>query len=124
MLDEKTRTAKVRLEFPNPGNLLKPEMYADVEIKGNFGKGLVIPESAVMSTGERMMVFVAKGQNQFVPREITTGLKVKGLYEVQEGLSPGEQVVIEANFMLDSESKLQAAVSKSDSVVHRHGQEK
>ena len=89
MLDEKTRTAKVRLEFPNPGNLLKPEMYADVEIKGNFGKGLVIPENAVISTGERMIVFVAKGQNQFVPREITIGLKVRGLYEVQEGLVAG-----------------------------------
>lgn len=121
MLDEKTRTVKVRLEFPNPGNLIKPEMYADVEIKGSFGKGLVIPESAVISTGERTIVFVAIGQNQFVPREITTGLKVRGLYEVQEGLSPGEQVVTEANFMLDSESKLQAAISSSDNAVHRHG---
>jgi RND family efflux transporter MFP subunit len=121
MLDEKTRTAKVRLEFPNPGNLLKPEMYADVEIKASYGKGLVIPESAVISTGDRMIVFVAKGQNQFVPREITTGLKVKGLYEVQEGLSTGEQVVTEANFMLDSESKLQSAISNTDNAVHRHG---
>ncbi len=120
MLDEKTRTAKIRLEFPNPGNLLKPEMYADVEIKGNFGKGLVIPENAVISTGERMIVFVAMGQNQFVPREITIGLKVKGLYEVQEGLDAGDRVVIEANFMLDSESKLQAAISNTDNAVHRH----
>jgi membrane fusion protein, copper/silver efflux system len=120
MLDEKTRTAKIRLEFPNPGNLLKPEMYADVEIKGSFGKGLVIPESAVISTGERMVVFVAVGQNQFVPREITIGLKVKGLYEVQEGLDAGDQVVVEANFMLDSESKLQAAISNTDNAVHRH----
>ncbi len=121
MLDEKTRTAKIRLEFPNPGNLLKPEMYADVEIKASYGKGLVIPESAVISTGDRMIVFVAKGQNQFVPREITTGLKLKGLYEVQEGLSTGEQVVTEANFMLDSESKLQSAISSTDNPVHRHG---
>lgn len=120
MLDEKTRTAKIRLEFPNPGNLLKPEMYADVEIKGSFGKGLVIPENAVISTGERMIVFVAMGQNQFVPREITIGLKVKGLYEVQEGLNAGDQVVTEANFMLDSESKLQAAISNTDNAVHRH----
>ena len=120
MLDEKTRTAKIRLEFPNPGNLLKPEMYADVEIKGSFGKGLVIPENAVISTGERMIVFVAMGQNQFVPREITIGLKVKGLYEVQEGLNAGDQVVIEANFMLDSESKLQAAISNTDNAVHHH----
>ena len=122
MLDEKTRTAKARLEFSNPGNLLKPEMYADVEIKGSFGKALVIPENAVYSTGERMIVFVAKDGNQFIPREIEIGIKVRNLYEVREGLVPGEKVVIEANFMLDSESKLQAAISKSDSAVHQHGQ--
>ena len=121
-LDEKTRTAKVRLEFPNPGNLLKPEMYADVEIKGNFGKGLVIPENAVISTGERMIVFVAEGQNRFVPREITTGIKIRNLYEVQQGLALGERVVSEANFMLDSESKLQAAISTTGTPVHQHGQ--
>jgi len=122
MLDEKTRTAKARLEFTNPGNLLKPEMYADVEIKGSFGKALVIPENAVYSTGERMIVFVATDENQFIPREIVTGIKVRNFYEVREGLVAGENVVTEANFMLDSESKLQAAVSKSDSAVHQHGQ--
>ncbi|MFN8008714.1 MAG: efflux RND transporter periplasmic adaptor subunit [Terriglobia bacterium] len=120
MLDEKTRTAKVRLEFPNPQNLLKPEMYADVEIKGSFGKGLVVPESAVLSTGERNIVFVAKGSNQFVPREVTTGLKMRNLYEIQEGLAAGEQVVVEANFMLDSESRLQAAISTNEHDAHRH----
>ena len=110
-LDEKTRTVKLRLEFSNPSNQLKPEMYTQVELKGSMGKGLAIPESAVISTGERMVVFVSMGEGTFEPREVAMGVKVRNFYEIKKGLSAGEKVVTDANFLLDSESKLRAAIS-------------
>ncbi len=118
-LDERTRTVKVRLEFPNPAGLLKPEMYAGVLLKSSQGKALAVPESAVITTGERNVVFVAKEVGLFEPREVSTGVKVRNYYEIKSGISPGEKVVTGANFLLDSESKLKAAIS---GIGHRHGQ--
>ena len=120
-LEEKTRTAKVRLEFANPGGVLKPEMYTNVEFKGNLGKALAVPESAVLSTGERMLVFVAKGDGVFEPREVTTGVKIRNFYEIKSGLAAGDKVATGANFLLDSESKLKAAISGAGG-GHDHGQ--
>ena len=117
-LDPATRTAKVRLEFPNPGNFLKPEMYADVELKAGLGKALAVPEGAVLATGERSLVFVAKEKGVFEPREVLTGLKVRNFWEIRKGLQQGEQIVAEANFLLDSESKLRA--SAASPAEHRH----
>jgi RND family efflux transporter MFP subunit len=114
-LEEKTRTVKVRLEFANSGGTLKPEMYADVDFKGSLGTALAVPESAVLSTGERMLVFVAKGDGVFEPREVTTGAKIRNYYEIKSGLSAGEKVATGANFLLDSESKLKAAISGAGS---------
>ena len=119
-LDEKTRTAKARLEFLNSGNLLKPEMYADVTLKRNLGKVVAVPESAVISTGERMVVFVAKGNGLFEPREVTTGAKIRNYYEIRSGVAAGEKVVTGANFLLDSESKLRAALSGAGSQLIGH----
>jgi membrane fusion protein, copper/silver efflux system len=113
-LDPATRTVKARLDFANPANELKPEMYADVDIGGLKKFGITVPESAVMDTGERNIVFIAKGEGLFEPREVVLGVRVRGLCEIRQGVSEGEQVVTGANFLLDSESKLQAA-------VHRHG---
>jgi membrane fusion protein, copper/silver efflux system len=120
-LDEKTRTVKARLEFSNPGEMLKPEMYVDVIFGGTMGKGIAVPESAVISTGERMIVFVAKGDGIFEPREVLTGIKVRGFYEIKKGIAAGEKVVTGANFLLDSESKLKASISGA-SGEHKHGQ--
>ncbi len=120
-LDEKTRTVKARLEFPNPGEKLKPEMYVDVIFGGTMGRGIAVPESAVISTGERMIVFVAKGDGVFEPRAVVTGIKVRGCYEIKKGIAAGEKVVTGANFLLDSESKLKASIS-SASDEHKHGQ--
>jgi len=119
-VEEKTRTVKVRLEFPNPAGALKPEMYADVEFKGSLGKALAVPESAVLSTGERTLVFVTDGKGTFEPREVTTGMKVRNYYEIKSGLSAGEKVATGANFLIDSESKLKAAISGAGS-THQHG---
>jgi len=120
-VEEKTRTVKVRLEFANPGGRLKPEMYTDVEFKGSLGRVLAVSESAVLSTGERMLVFVAKDGGVFEPREVTTGVKIRNYYEIKSGLSVGEKVATGANFLLDSESKLKAAISGAGS-GHQHGQ--
>ncbi len=120
-LDEKTRTLKARLEFPNSSGLLKPEMYVDVVLKTGIGRVLAVPESAVLSTGERMLVFVSKGGGLFEPREVNTGVKVRNYYEIRTGLAAGETVVTGANFLLDSESKLKASISGMKK-NHQHGQ--
>jgi Cu(I)/Ag(I) efflux system membrane fusion protein len=110
-VDPATRTVKARLEFANPNGELKPEMYAHVVIGGSMGTAVAIPESAVIATGERNIVFVAKGEGVFEPREVVLGARVRDLYEIRQGISEGEKVVTGANFLLDSESKLKAAVS-------------
>ncbi len=120
-VDPATRTVKARLEFANPGNELKPDMYADVVIGGARGNGIAVPESAVIATGERNIVFVAKGNGLFEPREVTLGVRVRNLYEIKQGISEGERVVTGANFLLDSESKLKSSISGGTG-EHTHGQ--
>jgi len=110
-VDEKSRTVKVRIVLENPTGTLKPDMYADVVFGGQLGYGVAVPDSAVMGTGEREMVFIAKGDGLFEPREVKTGIKVRGFYEIKKGVKAGENVVTGANFLLDSESKLKAAIS-------------
>jgi Cu(I)/Ag(I) efflux system membrane fusion protein/cobalt-zinc-cadmium efflux system membrane fusion protein len=113
-LNDITRTAKVRLKFPNPGIKLKPEMYAQVEIKSALPHPVVaVPPEAVLDSGEKHLVFIALGKGQFEPREIKVGLEGEGEWrEVLEGLKGGEEVVTSAQFLLDSESRIREAVRK------------
>lgn len=111
-LDPATRTVKVRVEFDNPGNKLKPGMFADVVFDSNLGSMLVVPETAVLDTGSRKVVFVSRGEGRFDPRDIKTGYQGSGLYQVLDGLREGEKVVTSANFLIDSESQLSTATSK------------
>jgi Cu(I)/Ag(I) efflux system membrane fusion protein len=106
-----TRTVKVRLEIDNAEQDLKPEMYADVVLRPSLGEGLVVPESAVIDTGDRRIVFVDRGAGRFEPREVLVGFKVDGGMQVLSGLDDGEKVVVSANFLIDSESSLKAALS-------------
>jgi Cu(I)/Ag(I) efflux system membrane fusion protein len=110
-LDTQTRTNKVRLEFANPQGKLKPGMYANSEIEIDLGTTLTVPESAVLQSGLRQLVFVDQGQGAFAPREVKLGVKANSRFVVLEGLAAGERVVTSGNFLLDSESKLQAATS-------------
>jgi Cu(I)/Ag(I) efflux system membrane fusion protein len=110
ILDEKTRTAKLRLEVANHDFMLKPEMYANVEIGVDSGKKLAIPDEAVLDSGLRKVVFLDKGEGRFEPAEIKTGGKFDGYYEVLAGLSPGERILASAGFLLDSESRLKEAM--------------
>jgi membrane fusion protein, copper/silver efflux system len=109
-LNPETRTAKVRFELPNPHGKLKPEMYANVEIKVYLGQKLTVPEGAIIDTGLRQLAIIDKGNGYFEPREVKVGSKVDNYYEVIKGLKAGERVVTSANFLIDSESKLKEAV--------------
>jgi multidrug efflux pump subunit AcrA (membrane-fusion protein) len=112
-LEAKTRTVKVRMEFPNPTWELKPDMYADVRIEENLGNdAIAVPEEAVIFSGERPLVIVDKGNGRFEPREIKLGVDTGDYFQVLEGLHEGERVVTSANFLIDSESKLKEALNK------------
>ena len=106
-LNEKTRTMEARLEFPNPDLKLKPEMYANIEIRVSLGKRLAVPESAVLRTGTRDLVFVDLGEGSMQLRRVEVGAKAGGYYEILKGLRLGEKVVSAANFLIDAESKVQ-----------------
>jgi RND family efflux transporter MFP subunit len=106
-----TRTLRVRFDFPNPGFALKPAMFADVELDVDSGPGLVIPDSAVIDTGERQVVFVETAAGRFEPRLVQVGARSGGRAQILSGLSAGDQVAIRANFLLDSESRLRAVIA-------------
>jgi membrane fusion protein, copper/silver efflux system len=109
-LDPRTRTARVRFELPNPQGRLKPEMFANLDISVDLGERTAVPSAAVIDTGNRNVVLIAKEGGYFEPRDIVTGLRANGYIEVLEGLKPGDMVVTSANFLIDSESKLKDAV--------------
>ena len=107
-----TRTAKVRIELANGQGLLKPAMYARVEIVSSRGtqKVLAVPDSAVLDTGTRQLVLVDLGEGRFDSRAVKLGARADGYVEVLEGVRAGEAVVVSANFLIDSESNLKAAL--------------
>ena len=111
VIDAATRTAQVRIEFPNAGLELKPDMYAQVTLTADLGERTAVPASAVMDTGDRSIAFVDKGKGYFEPRDVKIGLRLPDSYEVLGGLDPGEHVLTSANFFVDSESKLKAALA-------------
>ena len=111
-LEEAKRTAKVRIDIPNPDFKLRPGMYVNAELAMDMGEGLTIPVSAVMPTGTRNVVFVNKGEGKLEPRIVQLGSKYGDSYEVQSGLHEGEQVVASANFLIDAESKVQQALNE------------
>ncbi len=111
-LDVQTRTAKARIEFPNKDTVLKPGMFANVEIKKDLGTVIVVPEDAVIDTGVRQIVFVRVSPVRFEPREVTVGARADGQFVVLSGLKEGETVVTSAHFLIDAESKVQAALLK------------
>jgi len=105
-----TRTAQVRVEFDNPDLALKPDMYAEIELSADLGPRISVPEEAVLETGTRSLAFVEREPGVFEPRELRIGARLADRYEVVSGLVAGEQVVVSGNFLIDSESKLKAAL--------------
>ena len=115
-MDPKTRTVTVRLEFANPKMELKPDMYGQAIIQtGSARQGVTISSQAVLRTGERAIVFIDLGEGRFAPREVAIGTENEGRMEILSGVKAGERVVISAQFLMDSESKLREAISKMTS---------
>lgn len=118
-LDAGTRTARVRVELPNRDGLLKPAMYADAQFASlGRGKALAVPDSAVLDSGALQVVLVSRGEGVFEPREVKLGMRADGYVQVNEGLKAGEDVVVRANFLIDAESNLKAALG---GFGHAHG---
>jgi Cu(I)/Ag(I) efflux system membrane fusion protein len=112
-LDMATRTGQVRIELDNPKRHIRHEMYADVEIEtGSEDEPRVaVPNSAIINSGNRQVVLVARGEGRFEPRPVTLGLRGDSYTEIKEGVAPGEEVVVAANFLIDAESNLKAALA-------------
>jgi RND family efflux transporter MFP subunit len=108
-VDQATRTVRVRLVMANPGLVLKPGMYVNVDIAAAVGKQLVVPASAVLQSGRRSVTFIDRGEGNLEPRVVTTGPQIDGEIVILDGLKPGDRVVSSANFLVDSEAQLQSA---------------
>ena len=110
-INRETRTAKVRIEIPNPDLVLKTDMYATAEIAAPVTSSVVaVPDSAVLDSGARQIVLVERGEGRFEPRPVKLGQKAGGYVEIREGVAVGEKVVVGANFLIDAESNLRAAL--------------
>jgi Cu(I)/Ag(I) efflux system membrane fusion protein len=110
-VNKETRTTRVRVELPNPDGELLPDMYADVEIAtGSTEPVLAVPHSAVIDSGTRQLVILDKGEGRFEPREVKLGVRGEGLVEIREGVAEDDRIVVSANFLIDAESNLKAAL--------------
>ncbi len=112
-LDHAARTGKIRIEVANPDHVIKHEMYAEVEIDSGTGDEmrLAVPTSAVLDSGNRQIVLLDRGDGRFEPRPVTLGQRGDGMVEIREGVAAGDKVVVSANFLIDAESNLKAALS-------------
>ncbi len=120
-VDSMTRTLKVRLDAPNPGLRMKPDMYVNVEFGIAGARELVVPAEAVLDTGDRQTVFVDLGNGYLEPRQVVVGGRYGDRVAITRGLSAGERVVSSGMFLIDSESQLKAAASGMGAPQHQHG---
>lgn len=105
-VDPATRTLKVRVEVANPGYALKPDMYGEIEFQTGGARRLVVPQSAVLNSGDHQTVFVDRGNGYFEPRAVTIGEQLDGRIVILSGLKAGDRIVTSGNFLMDSESRL------------------
>ena len=111
VLNKETRTARIRIELANPDTILRPNMYADVVVESGGNQPVIaVPESAIISSGMRQVAILDKGEGRFEPREVKTGMRGDGYVEVKDGIAVGDKVVVAANFLIDAESNLKAAL--------------
>jgi multidrug efflux pump subunit AcrA (membrane-fusion protein)/YHS domain-containing protein len=117
--DPQSRTLRTRFELENPGYLLRPDMFVDVEIQVNMPTAVTAPADAVIDTGRRSTVYVDRGDGHFEPRPVETGWRLGDRVEITSGLHPGERIVVSGNFLIDSESRMRlAAVNGSPAAEH------
>ncbi len=110
-LDAKTRTVRVRVVLDNPDLMLRPGMYADVQIDVDLGERLVIPQEAVVYSGTRRLVFVDLGEGRLQPKEVEVGVRAAGMIEILDGVAEGERVVSSGNFLIAAESRIRSATT-------------
>jgi multidrug efflux pump subunit AcrA (membrane-fusion protein) len=113
LFDAATRTLKVRLEADNPGSLLRPDMFVDVELLITLAPTIAVPADAVLDSGRKQTVFVDRGEGFFEPRQVETGWRFGGRVEIVNGLTPGERIVVSGTFLLDSESRMRPAAAST-----------
>ncbi|HDQ25719.1 MAG TPA: hypothetical protein ENN43_03115 [bacterium] len=118
VLNRETRSSRVRITAGNRDNVLRPEMFVNVKIRAAKGVYLSVPEEAVIDTGVKSIVFISGENGHFEPREIVRGEKMGEYYAVKKGLKGGEVVVVNGNFLVDSESRLKAAISNMAAHTH------
>ncbi len=121
VLDSMTRSVKIRAVLDNPAGLLKPEMYVNATLQVDLGDVLQVPKEAIFKTGEKNIVFVKKENGAFEPREVLLGIESGEYEEVKGGLFESEGVVTSGNFLIDSESRLKAALKEVPAGGHQHG---
>lgn len=109
-VDPQTRTVKVRVQIPNPGFVLKPQMFADAQLHVDYGSKILVPQEAVLNSGTEQHVFVVHEGGMFEPRKVSIGPVVDGNAVILSGLKAGETVVVSGNFLIDSESGLKNAM--------------
>ncbi len=128
VLDPVTRTIRIRAVLDNPEGILKPEMYGNATLQVDLGEVLSVPEEAIFATGEKNILFVAKADGFFEPREVVAGISSGGRREIKSGLAEGDSVVVSGNFLIDSESRLKGALEGVSGMEgmdmsggHKHG---
>ncbi len=121
-IELETRTAKARIEIDNPNQKLMPGMFSNIALKKNLGEAIVIPDDAVIDTGTRKIVFVKTGLSRFEPRDVKVGPRIENTFAILSGLKEGEEVVTSAHFLIDAESKFQAAIQKGSPASSGHGE--
>jgi Cu(I)/Ag(I) efflux system membrane fusion protein len=122
-VSSETRTLRVRLAIDNPRGVLKPGMYGRVRVSGRAGSALTVPGEAVVNTGEHQYVFLARRDGHFEPRMVWTGALDGDRVQIVKGIAEGDTVVASASFLIDSESRLKAAIAgmgKQPDAGHRH----
>ncbi len=119
-VDAATRTLKVRIQVDNPGYALKPDMYGQVDLQTGGARRLVVPQSAVLNSGDKQVVFVDRGNGYFEPRTVEIGAQMEGRTEIRSGLKPGERIVSSGNFLIDSESQLKSAMPEATQNDQHH----
>ena len=110
LVDQATRTTRIRAQIEDPQGHLRPDTYVNATIIVDLGEQLAVPSEAVFNTGAQQIVFVDKGEGVLEPRAVTLGAKADAFYQVKAGLAEGELVVVSGNFLIDSESRLKAAM--------------
>ncbi len=123
VLDPGTRSARVRAILKDPEGVLRPEMYVNAGLQMDLGSRLAVPQEAVLDSGTRRILFVDRGEGVLEPREVEVGTRAEGYVEILKGVQEGEPVVVNGNFLLDSESRLKAALEgMGEGGSHVHGQ--